>query len=77
MTQENSRPLKAMYVMTWYDFNWNEMGTTAKPISAHEMITRLEEWNRKCQQEARNDSVVLADETIPCSISIGARYVER
>jgi hypothetical protein len=63
--------------MTWFDFNWNEMGTTAKPISAADLIAKIEEWNRKCQLEARCDPAMLVDETLPCAISIGVRYVER
>ena len=72
---DRKRAPHARYRLTWFDFNWNEMKGGPRDMSAHDAIECIEEWNRNCQREARNDSIVIADETLPIHLSIEVLFV--
>lgn len=65
----------ATYRLTWYDWEWNEVGKTATPVSASAMIEAVEDWNRRCQQEARIDSLIIADTSLPMHLAVEVVYV--
>lgn len=70
---DRKRSPHARYRLTWYDFSWNEMST--KDCSAHEALTAFEEWNRHAQREAKNDSVVIMDQSLPIHLAVEVLFV--
>jgi hypothetical protein len=75
MSKKRERPPHAMYRMTWYDWEWNELASTAKLVSAHDMVESIEAWNRRVQGEARLPEVIISDPSIPIHVSVEVIFV--
>ena len=67
----------AMYIVTWYDGNWNELKGRDDFQTAHEMWDAIERWNQACQRIARDPAIVITPPNLPHHVSIQVRYVER
>lgn len=75
MSEDRKRSAHARYRVVLYDFNWHELPGCPRDYSANDLIVFMEEWNRKCQREARNNLVVIADETLPIHVGVEVLFV--
>jgi len=70
------RKVKAMYVLTWFNWNWEQVAGCQHLHTAHEMWECLERWNVENQRNARDDEFDITDVDCPMLVSVEVRFVE-
>lgn len=73
---KTTRPCKAVYDVTYYDFDWNEIADMRRVrCTAHEMAMCIESFNQHHQRVARDPAVIITPYPHPMSIAIEVNYV--
>jgi len=73
---KTERPCRAMYRINWFDVCWNQLGSTQKLLTAHELFVQMESWNLACQRIAKDNSIVITPVDHPAYVSVEVCYVE-
>lgn len=78
MHAPNPTRVVAVYDVAYFDYHWREIEVLrAIGLTAHEMVAEhVEEWNRLCQLEARNNDILVISPELPNYITIEVRYVQ-
>jgi len=66
----------ARYIVRMYDKEWRELHKHVEPLSAHQMLVMLDEWNLVHQQCAKQKSALLDIEGRVDFIELEVVYVE-
>lgn len=75
---KTDRPCRALYDVTFFDFDWNEIAELRLVhCTAHEMVMAVERFNQNHQRIARDPAIIIPPIPTVLSIGIEVYYVEK
>lgn len=77
MSVNGSRKVHAVYLLTWWDKDWNEIAASNHLHTAGEMCVCIERWNAGHQRACAHHTDCVVCDSMPVFLTVEVRYVER